>query len=173
MPTDFSTLEMGPCNVKFKTVDLGLTKGGVEVDFSTDVANVNADQFGDSVIDQYIKGRAIKVKVPMAERDLTKFATVFPGSTLVTNGLNKKLVIKSAVGTSLRALAGVLVLHPSALAAIDLSKDLVVPIAMSKGDMSYAYKHDDQRVYMLEFEGFTDLTTGDLFVLGDPALVAA
>lgn len=173
MPTDFSTLEMGACNVSFKGTDLGLTKGGVEVEFATEVANVNADQFGDSVIDQYIKGRSIKVKVPMAERDLTKFAAVFPGSTLVTGtGGAKKLVVDSAVGTSLRALAGTLILHPSAVLATDKSKDLVVPLAMSKGDMSFAFKHDDQRVYMLEFEGYTDLTNGDLFVLGDPATTA-
>lgn len=173
MPSDFSNLEMGPCNVSFKTTDLGLTKGGVEVEFSTEVANVTADQFGDSVIDQYIKGRAVKVKVPMAERDLTKFAAVFPGSTLVTNGANKKLVVKSSVGTSLRALAGPLVLHPAAIPANDKSKDIVIPLAMSKGDISFAYKHDDQRVYMLEFEGFTDLDTGELFTFGDPATVAA
>ena len=173
MPTDFSNLEMGPCTVTFKGSDLGLTKGGVEVEFSTEVANINADQFGDTILDQVIKGRAIKVKVPMAERDLAKFAAVFPGSTLVTNGLNKKIVFSASVGTSLRALAGILILHPKSVPVIDLSRDLTIPLAMSKGDMSFSFKHDDQRVYMLEFEGYANLTDGQLFTLGDPALIAA
>ena len=73
MPVDFSNLEMGPCTVNFKTTDLGLTKGGVEVEFATEVTNVTADQFGDTVINQYVKGRMVKVKVPLAENDLTKF----------------------------------------------------------------------------------------------------
>lgn len=171
--TDFSSLEMGACNVKFKTVDLGLTKGGVEVMFGTEVANINADQFGDSMIDNVIKGRTIKCKVPMAERDLVKLAAVIPGATLVTSGLNKKLVINSAVGTSLRATAGPLILHPKSVAAIDLSKDIVVPLAMAKGDFTFSFKHDEQRVYMVEFEGYVDLTTGDLFTMGDPAIVGA
>lgn len=172
MPSpDFTTLEMGPCNVTFKTTDLGLTKGGVEVEFATEVSAVTADQYGDTIIDNYIKGRAIKIKVPMAENDITKFAAVFPAATLVTSGLNKKLVFKSGVGTSLRALAGSLVLHPKGRLTTDKSRDFTVPVAMCKGDFSYAYKHDEQRVFMLEFEGFVDLTTDELFTMGDPAIV--
>lgn len=168
MPTSFENLEMGPCNATFKLTDLGLTKGGVEVEFGTEVASVTADQHGDSVIDSYIKGRSIKVKVPMAERDLTKLAAVFPGSTLIGT-TTKKLVIDAAVGTSLRSLAGPLVLKPKD--AVDDSKDLTIPLAMSKGDISFAYKHDDQRVYTVEFEGYVNLETGELFTMGDPAAV--
>lgn len=173
MPSSFENLEMGPCLVTFKAIDLGLTKGGVEVDFATEVTPVTADQFGDTVIDEYIKGRSVKVKVPLAENDITKFAAAFPGVTLVTSGANKKLVIKAAVGTSLRSLAGVLLLHPKDRLASDKSRDITIPIAMAKGDMSFAYKHDEQRVFMLEFNGYVDLTTDELFTMGDRAIVAA
>lgn len=166
MPTAYENLEMGPCTVTFKTIDLGLTKGGVEVEFATEVANITADQFGDTVIDDVIKGRMVKVKVPMAERDLTKLATVIPGSTLVGT-TTKKLVIKAAVGTSLRALAGELQLRPKGMTTA--AKDVVIPIAMPKGDMQFAFKHDDQRVYAVEFTGYVDLDTDELFLLGDPA----
>jgi hypothetical protein len=168
MPVAFDNLEMGPCTVSFKGTDLGLTKGGVEVTFGTETTTINADQYGDTAINQVIKGRSVKVKVPLAERDLTKLAAVTPGSTLVGT-TNKKLVINAAVGTSLRALAGALVLHPYELAASNKSKDVNIPLAMSKGDFQFVYKSDDQRVYAVEFEGFVDLDTGVLFVLGDPA----
>ena len=90
----------------------------------------------------------------------------------MTNGANKKLVVKAAVGTSLRALAGPLILHPKERAAIDKSRDVTIPLAMAKGDMSFAFKHDDQRVFMLEFEGYVNLDTDELFTLGDPAVTA-
>jgi hypothetical protein len=167
---DFEKLEMGACLVSFKTEDLGLTKGGVEVEFGTEVATITADQHGDTAIDDIIKGRSIKVKVPMAERDLEKLATVFPGSSLVGT-TTKKLVINVATGTSLRALAGPLVLHPKDRAANDKSADLVVHLAMSKGDMQFAYKHDDQRVYAVEFMGYVNLEDGTLFTMGDPDAV--
>ncbi len=168
MPTDFQKLEMGPCSVSFKGTDLGLTKGGVEVEFGTEVATISADQFGDTIIDDVVKGRMIKVKVPLAERDLANFATVFPGSSLVGT-TTKKLVVKDAVGTSLRALAGQLVLHPRDNAAADKSGDITVPIAMCKGDFQFAFKHDDQRIYAIEFNGYVNLDTGELFIMGDPA----
>jgi hypothetical protein len=168
MPTTFDNLEMGPCNVSFKATDLGLTKGGVEVTFGTEVTPIVADQYGDSAINQVIKGRSVKCKVPMAERDLTKLAAVIPGSSLVGT-TTKKLVINAAVGTSLRSLAGELVLHPKDVDVADKSRDVVIPLAMAKGDMQFSFKADDQRVYAVEFEGFVDLDTGVLFVLGDPA----
>lgn len=170
MATEYENLEMGACLVTFKEIDLGLTKGGVNVTFSTDITDITADQFGDTIIDTIIKGRKVVVKVPMAESDLTKLASTIPGSTLVGT-TTKKLVIKAAVGTSLRALAGPLVLHPKARAVGDLSKDVTINLAQAKGDFSYAYKHDEQRIYEVEFTGFVDLETDELFTLGDPAAV--
>jgi hypothetical protein len=160
---------MGPCTGTYKGTDLGLTKGGVEVEFGTEVTPITVDQYGDTVVDNVIKGRSVKVKFPMAESDLTKLAACVPGSTLIGTGASKKLVIKSAVGTSLRAQAGELVLHPFARAANDKSKDVTISLASVKGDFSFAFKHDDQKVFAVEFEGFVDLTTGELFTMGDPA----
>lgn len=168
MPTSTDNLELGPCNVTFKATDLGLTKGGVEVEFGTEVTEITADQFGDTVINDIVRGRSVMVKVPMAERDLDKLAAVFPASTLVGT-TTKRLVINDGVGTSLRELAGPLVLKPKG--ATDDTRNVTIPLAMAKGDMSFAFKHDDQRVYAVEFKGYVDLTTGELWNLGDPAAV--
>lgn len=168
MATNTDNLEMGPCTITYKGTDLGLTKGGVEVEFATEVAAITVDQFGETIIDNVIKGRSVKVKVPMAESDLTKLAACVPGSMLIGT-TSKKLVVKSSVGTSLRAQAGVLVLHPFARAANDKSKDVTISLASVKGDFSFAFKHDEQKVFAVEFEGFVDLVSSELFTLGDPA----
>lgn len=170
MPTtpDFATLEMGPCDATFKGTALGLTMGGVQVTFGTTVQPVKADQYGESVIDNVINGRTIKVTVPLAERDLTKLTAVFPGSTLVGT-TSKRLEINAAVGTSLRALAGALVLHPHDRPAADKTADLTVPLAMCAGAFTFTYESGKQRVYAVEFDGFVDLSTGALFNMGDPA----
>lgn len=172
MTTNFDNLQIGPCYVNFKGVDIGLTKGGVDVAFTTDITEITADQFGDTMINQVIKGRKLIVKVPLAENDLTKFAAVFPGTTLVTGLTKKKLVFNAAVGTSLRSLAGPMILHPKALAPTDLSRDVYVALAIAKGDMNFMFKHDTQRVYMLEFHSFVNLDTDELFTLGDPLTAA-
>ena len=96
MATEFENLEMGPCDISYKGTDLGLTKGGVEVEFATEVTPVTVDQFGDTVVDNVIKGRSVKVKVPLAENDLTKLAACVPGSPLIGT-TTKKRVFKSAV----------------------------------------------------------------------------
>jgi len=171
--TNFENLEMGPCTPTFKGVNLGLTKGGCEVAIATESTMITADQFGETAIDEVIKGRKVTVKVPMAERDLDKLLAVTPGATLVTNGTKKKLTLGSGVGASLRKSAGILVLHPKGMPDTDKSRDFVVPIANSKGDMTFAYKVDDQRIFNVEFTGYVDLTTDTLCVFGDPALTAA
>jgi hypothetical protein len=42
---------------------------------------------------------------------------------------------------------------------------------MCNGEMSFTYESGKQRVYSVVFEGFVDLTTGELFTMGDPAAV--
>lgn len=166
MPTDYTTLEMGPCSATFKGTDLGLTKGGVEVSFSTETKKVEVDQFGDTIVSNYITSRNVSVKVPIAEANLNRFASIFPGVTLVGSGLQKKLLIKAAIGTSLRDLAGPLVLHPLSKAQNDLSGDFAIPLAMTAGEFSFAYKHDEQRMFTVEFEGYTDPDSETLFIMG-------
>lgn len=170
MPVATDTVQVGPCDVSFKGTALGLTKGGVKIEVSTDTHVVNVDQFGESAVDEFIKGRSVKLTVPMAESDLTKLLAVLPGATLVGTTV-KKLVVPTGTGTSLRGTAGVLICHPVGRDATDKSQDFTVPLANCKGSFSFAYKLDDERVYEIEFTGFVDLDTSELFIMGDPDAV--
>jgi hypothetical protein len=70
----------------YKGVDLGYTKGGVEVDVTTATHQVNVDQFGESVVNEFITKRDIKVVVPLAETTLENLVAIMPGSSLVGDG---------------------------------------------------------------------------------------
>ncbi len=64
MASDIKNVKLGVCTVKFNNVDLGYTKGGVEVTVKTDTYKVNIDQFGKTPINEYIMGRDVPGKSP-------------------------------------------------------------------------------------------------------------
>lgn len=168
--SDANQIKLGACQVTFGMTDLGLTKGGVEVTLQTQTYKINVDQFGGTELNEYVMGQTAMVKAPLAETSLDLFQVAFPGSTLVTDkttASKKKLVVTTNVGASLRALAQPLTLHPKYNAAGNKADDFSLPISSPKGDLTFAFKHDEERVYNVEFTGYPDLTTGVLFVIGD------
>lgn len=173
---DLNNIKLGPCKVTFNAIDLGFTKGGVEVEITTTKKKVTVDQFGETDVNEYITGRQISVKVPLAETDLATLASVLPGATLVTDATTsskKKITVPSGTGLSLRGLANILRLHPYALADSDKSQDLTIPLAAPSGDISFAFRANEERVYAIEFTGYADATTGLLYTIGDPSATAA
>jgi len=175
MASDTANVKLGVCKITFGGVDLGYTKGGVEVDVTTDTHPVTVDQFGESVINEYITKRDVKIKVPLAETTLENLIAIMPGSSLVTDGVDptkKRVDVQNGVGTNLLLIAQELILHPIALPATDLSEDFVVPKAATAGAMSFAYKHDEERVFNTEFSGYPDPITSILFKIGDSTATA-
>lgn len=180
MPTplvaNIENVKLGACDVMLGTNNLGVTKGGVDVTINTPTIEITVDQYGPTPINEYIQGRSIEVKVPMAESDLEKLALVLPGATLVTDhtdATKKKLVVPSNQGTSLRDLAQTLVLHPSGLPADEKNEDLVIPLAAPSGQITYSYTFDNERVYTVTFKGYPDAETGELFTMGDTTATAS
>lgn len=163
-------VQLGTCSVDFGGTDLGLTKGGVEVQVQTSTYKITVDQFGSTEVNEYITGRNCMVKVPMAETSLTLLQHVIPNSTLVTDGVDatkKKITVTTSMGQTLRSFAAKLTLHPIANASGEKNEDFVIPIACPKGEFTFAYKVDEERVYAVEFYGYPDLSTGLLYVIGD------
>lgn len=86
MASNTKNVKLGVCRVFFKQNDLGYTQGGVEVTVKTDTHKLNVDQFGKTAINEYVMGREIAVKVPLAETTLENLVATMPGATLVTDG---------------------------------------------------------------------------------------
>lgn len=86
MASNTKNVKLGVCKVYFDGVDLGYTKGGVEVTVKTDTHKVNVDQFGKTTINEYIMGRDLLAKVPLAETTLANLAAIMPGAQLTLSG---------------------------------------------------------------------------------------
>lgn len=83
---DTKNVKLGVCNVLFDGIDLGFTKGGVEVSVETSTHEVTVDQFGETPIDEIITGRKVAANVPLAETTLDNLVAIMPGSELVSDG---------------------------------------------------------------------------------------
>jgi len=86
MASSTRNVKLGVCRVFFDGNDLGYTKGGVEVEVSTETHRVEVDQFGKTPIDEVIMGREVSAKVPLAETTLDNLVAIMPGATLVETG---------------------------------------------------------------------------------------
>jgi hypothetical protein len=276
--SDTKNVKLGVCSITFGGKDLGYTKGGVEVNVTTNTHKSTVDQFGDSEINEYIMGRTCKVSAPLAETTLDNLVEIMPGATLVTSGgvkatgtitfgvdpkeddtftingetftfkdsasgdneimvgvdmatsldnavmrLNnclkpacmvatytedgidtititydeegtagnaytlatsngaisaatleggvepkKRVDVTNAISTSLLDGAKELKLHPVANEDGDFSDDFTVPLANTAGQLSFAFKLDEERIYNVEFSAYPDPATKKLFFVGDP-----
>jgi hypothetical protein len=164
MPSSTQNVKIGVCKITFDGLDLGYTKGGVEVEVTTDTHKVQVDQFGNTPISEYIMGRNIIVRCPLAETTAENLAATMPGAT-VAGVTHKKTTVNTGIGTDLRDIAAELRLHPVGLPDSDESEDLVIPLAATAGAMKFAYKLDDERIFNVEFNGYPD-DTGKLFHIG-------
>jgi len=173
MASDVKNVKLGPCAVDFDSTDLGYTKGGVEVDITTTRKKIMVDQFGETEVDEYITGRQVTVRVPLAEHNLATLAAVIPGATLVIDGTDAtkmRIDVTSGVGTSLRDTAAELVLAPTLGTA---NENFTVFLAAPSGDIQFAYRHDEERIYAVEFTGYVDVDNGNrLYSIGDDTATA-
>lgn len=173
MASDIKNVKLGVCKVTFDGQDLGYTKGGVEVSVKTETHKVMVDQFGKTPINEYIMGREVQVKCPLAETTLENLVKIMPGATLVTDGVDptKKVVnVPTGIGSNLLDIAKVLVLHPIGKPDSDKSDDFTVFKAATAGALQFSYKLEDERVYSCEFNGYPD-AQGKLFAVGDTTAV--
>jgi hypothetical protein len=87
MASNPNNVKLGVCQVIYGGVDLGYTKGGVEVEVQTSTHEVKVDQLGETPIGELVTGRQVTVKVPLAETTLDNLVAIMPGATLVGNGV--------------------------------------------------------------------------------------
>lgn len=85
--SDTKNVKLGVCKVFYEGKDLGYTQGGVEVSVTTETHKTNVDQFGKTTINEYIMGREVTVKVPLAETTLDNLVAIMPGAELISDAI--------------------------------------------------------------------------------------
>lgn len=172
MPSSLENVKVGVCSVTFNDVDLGYTKGGVEVEVSTEKYTVTVDQFGNTPINDYLIGRTIMVTTPLAETTVENLVATMPGATLITGSSESKAEVTTGIGINLIDLAQELLLHPISMGT-DKGEDITIPKAATAGNMSFAYQLDSERIFNVQWSGYPDPTTKLLYIMGDPSITAA
>lgn len=144
-------VKIGTCEAFFDAQDLGYTKGGCSVEYSTDSVEVTVDQ-EDTPITELITKQNFSVKVPLAEYDLQRLAKFIPGATFTADGTTPtkvKMVMSGAAGGDLLASAKELILKPVGGTANDwITLHHAVPVP----NISFAYEKDNQRVFEVTFK---------------------
>lgn len=166
---DVKNVKLGVCKVLFDGQDLGFTKGGVDVTVATETHEVQVDQYGQTPINEFVMGRTVSVKVPLAETTLENLAKIMPGATLISDGVSNtaRVDVPTGIGASLLDYAKTLILHPIGKAESDKSDDFTVHLAATAGALDFAYKLEDERIFNCEFKGYPN-PQGILFSVGDP-----
>lgn len=167
MASSTNNVKLGVCSVTFGGVDLGYTKGGVEVEVATETFKVMIDQFGNTPVKEYITARTCVVRVPLAETTIDNLVATMPGATKIDADPKFRVDVVTNISADLKSIAQVLSLHPVSAGA-DLNEDFTIPLAATGGALSYAYKLDEERIFNVEFNAYPDDTqNGLLFQIGD------
>lgn len=173
-----ANMELTPCRVTFKGVDLGGTLENVIVRPTFSKAEIKADQSGETVRDRRVSGLNIQVETKLTEVQLKDiWKVVFPHAKLVTSGGNKQMYFQAAVGDSDLANAGILLLHPLSKVDADLSGDFKFFRACAAAESEYILSPTDQATLKIIWNILPDdsVSPERFFIHGDPAigLVAA
>lgn len=166
-------MELTPCRVTFKGVDLGGTLDNVVIRPSFSKSEILADQSGKTVRDRRVSGLNIQVETSLAEvinKNLWK--VVFPHAKLVTSGLNKIMYFENNVGNSDLSNAGILQLHPLSMPDANLSTDHKFFRACASAESEYTLSPTEQGKLKIVWNILPDdsVQPERFYVYGDPSV---
>ena len=159
-------INVGYATVTWKGTSLGETEGEVRVEVITQRVMQSSDTYGsETPFDMIEVGRQVKVTVPLSEYAIATLQQILHTET--TSG--GRLGIGKAVGTSTRATAGRLVIHPI-IRGSNLAHDIVIHQAViSSESIEIAFSNDRSQIE-IEFTALLDPTNvnGVLAYVGTP-----
>lgn len=160
---DITNVKVGACSVTFNGVDLGHTKGGVEVSYEPVYHEVKVDKYGDSVVERYLMGEKWTAKVPLAELTIANLKVAMPQGTYAGAG-NARLTLGHSAGTKASTAAAQLVLHPLNMGT--RANDIVLHKAHVASSVHLNMKVNEENVYEVTFEALIDESKTDGNYLG-------
>lgn len=160
---DVTNVQVGPCDVVFKGINLGHTKGGVEVSYEPTHHDVTVDKFGETVVQKYLLGEKLTVKVPLAEFTIANLGVAVPQGEYA-GAANARRTIGAAAGKKATDDAGQLVLHP--IIEGTRRHDIVIHKAYVASTIVLPLQVDAEKLIEVTFEALIDETKSDGNYLG-------
>ncbi|MBN2263071.1 MAG: hypothetical protein JW735_09165 [Prolixibacteraceae bacterium] len=160
---DIANVKVGACSVTFNDVDLGHTKGGVEISYEPVYHDVSVDKYGESIVEKYLVGEKWSVKVPLAELTIANLKVAMPQGTFA-GAANARLTLGHSAGTKATTSAAQLVLHPLNMGT--RANDIVLHKAYVASTVDLAMKVDEENIVEVTFEALVDETKSDGNYLG-------
>lgn len=167
---DVTKVLVGVCDVTFNGVNLGHTKGGVEVVYEPVYHDVMVDKYGETVVERYLRGEKWTAKVPLAEFTIANLAVGMPMGELAGAG-NTRIQVGSNAGKRATSEAAELVLHP--INIVGRENDIVFYKAFPGAPITLNHKNDEEKLVEVEFMALLDESKSDgnyLGLIGDSAL---
>lgn len=151
----------GPCRITYKGVDLGHTTGGVLVTAERDFEDVKVDRYGETPIDKVLTGNRVMVNFTLAQPNFRSLDVAIPETSSQDGaGALDRIDLGTQAGASLRAEAGLLVIHPLKNADSDLSDDVNIYRAVSAENVELPLRIDEQKVVEITMHALVDETYG-------------
>lgn len=159
---DVTNVKVGICDVFFNGVNLGHTKGGVEVSYEPEYHEVAVDAYGNTPVEKYLIGERLTAVVPLAEYTIANLNKAIPQSTLA--GTNSRITIGAKAGKKATTDAAQLILHPVGATAAE--NDIVFYKAYVDSVVNLPHRNDEERLIEVTFIALLDETKTDGTYLG-------
>lgn len=153
---DVTKVKVGACSVTYNGLDLGHTKGGVEVSYEPEYKDVAVDAYGNTVVDKYLVGEKFTAKVPLAEFTIANLKNAIPQSTFAGAANARILIGQKAGQNKASSLTAQLVLHP--LNEGTRAFDIVIHKAYVASTITLSHTVDGEKLIEVTFEAILDET---------------
>lgn len=160
---DITNVQVGVCSVTFNGVDLGHTKGGVEVSYAPVYHDVAVDKYGETVVEKILVGEKLTAKVPLAEFTIPHLKAAMPKGGYA-GAANARLTLGKSAGQQATDDAAQLVLHP--ISEGTRRHDIVFYKAFVGSEVVLPHMNDAEKLIEVTFEALLDETKADGNYLG-------
>lgn len=160
---DIANVQVGACSVTFNSLDLGHSIGGAEVSYEPEHHDVAVDKYGNTVVQKYLIGEKLTVKIALAEYTIANLRNSMPQSTFA-GAANSRITIGAAAGKKATEDAYQLVLHP--LIEGTRRHDVIIYKAYVASTVVLPHKFDETKVVEVTFEALLDESRSDGNYLG-------
>ena len=163
---------LGPCDIKYKSTDLGHSIGEVKAAFKAKKGQAKVALYGDTPVAEWLNGQELDIEFVLVQTDMAILAVAFAGMTPVTDGSHTKLTLGQMAGTPI--VPGTLTLAPQ----LTLGQNATLTCqANPSADFEPVYDGGKWVGYKCKFTGIINEAGGSegawLAIFGDPTITPA